>query len=223
MLAIKDVPLLPFGVVTKGLQVEVAPAESILGVPMNTLIVNTNMGLMHVHLPESIIKDGFKDVTPSDSNEDLAWLENLFKKLEATTTAQPKPHIKVVNPTQFFVLDTISDDTFGGKVGDVVTVVGTGIDGRVLVRDSQDRTQTFAKEFYNHVVHYTEQPVKTNLNKMKMNHYRKQGFVSSGGILSKKIDDKQTQIVKEDNLDIVRVLIDNQLQQIIAVTWPGIN
>lgn len=217
MRAIKSIEL-PFVTINKGEVVEVTPTANMFGQDMSCVGLKTPLGEMGIHLPTSSLDSLFEEVgTEKPEQLDSLWIEQLLSKLGGVT--DEKPHVKVAtSPTKYFVIKDLHPEA---KVGAIVTVTGHLADGGVTLTLPTGVQAKCSKAFFNHVIPTNEQKASINLDGLKRKHYLSQGFLSSGGLLVKRIDGRQAQVIKEENLDVVRVLIDNKLSQVIMVDWES--
>lgn len=146
----------------------------------------------------------------------LDWIKDLMSKLGSTPVAV-KPTIKVKSaPAKFFVVTPVGEVL---KTGDLVLVVGQLDSGNIIVTTADGRKFEATRKIYDHLVPFSEQAASTTISKMKRKHYLSQNFVASGGLLTKKINESQTQVVNESDYDTVRVLVDNEIAEVIKVSW----
>lgn len=219
MKAINSIPF-PFVTINKGDVVEVSPSTKMFDQDISCVSINTPLGELAIHISTESVESLFEDVdgkNPEPEKFDAEWINQLLERLGGQPQSGKKPHVKVAtSPAKYFVIRDLHEDA---KVGAIVTVTGHLADGGVALKLPNGIQAQCSKAFFNHVIPANSQQASSSIDDLKRKHYLSQGFLSSGGLLVKRIDGRHAQVVKEDNLDIVRVLIDSKLAQAIEVDW----
>lgn len=218
MIAKQEVQL-PFYTIEKGEQVVVEPSSTLFEQKMSYITLKTMIGEMLVHMPTVQVESLFEDV-----KQERQMMDEGLQKLLDTLTGQSKekPRVRLTGGNKFFVVTAFNQGSAIANVGDVLTVLGHQGECPIVKFPSGVQAK-LDKSFYNVVIPMSTEAPSKSLDQLKRKHYLDQGFVSSGGLLVKRVSDRQAQVIKEENLDVVRVLKDNKLYKVIDVDWSGSN
>lgn len=212
----KEAVVLPFLTIPAGAEVEVENGFNLFGQEMKSVSVSTDIGMLIVHLPKVEVDKLF---TPSSEEESKhPELQKLLDQLFNKSPLEEKPRIKMVNPKKFFVAKPLNHKGVTLDIGEKVEVVGMSTH-LVVLKAANGETANFNHEVYNSLVPVTSEKPSKGVDHLKKGHYLKQGFISSGGLLVKRINDTVCQVIHENNLDEVRVMDSGTLVRVIEVDW----